>query len=134
MPDTYMLDTDICGYAIREKPTSVVCAFWKYRDDKICISSVTYAELMYGAIRSGSAKITASIERFVNYVGIVDFDDAAGKEYAQIRYALETCGTPLAIADLLIASCAKAKGAVLVTNNTKHFGRIPNLKIENWTH
>jgi tRNA(fMet)-specific endonuclease VapC len=128
----YMLDTDTCSYTIRKKPASVVQAFWKHKDDEICISSVTYAELMYGAMRSGSTKIFASIERFVTYVHIVNFDDAAGKEYARIRCSLKAAGTPAAIADLMIAACARTKKAVLVTNNVKHFRKIPDMKIENW--
>jgi tRNA(fMet)-specific endonuclease VapC len=132
MTSIYMLDTDTCSYTIKNNPATVVQAFWKHKDDEICISSVTYAELMYGAMRSGSRKILASIERFVTYVSIVNFDDTAGNKYARIRCSLEAVGTPVAIADLMIAACAKAKKAVLVTNNVKHFKKIPNLEIENW--
>ncbi|MDR1875051.1 MAG: type II toxin-antitoxin system VapC family toxin [Synergistaceae bacterium] len=127
-----MLDTDTCSYIIKKNPASVVQAFWKHKDDEICISSVTYAELMYGAMRSGSTKIPVLINRFVTRVGIVNFDDAAGKEYARIRCALEAAGTPVATADLMIAACARTKKAVLVTNNVRHFEKIPDLKIENW--
>jgi tRNA(fMet)-specific endonuclease VapC len=134
MPDIYMLDTDTCSYIIKKNPESVERAFWEHRDDRICISSITYAELKYGALRSGSTKLPALIDRFMNYVGIVNFDDAAGCEYARIRYTLETEGIPLATADLMIASCAKANEAVLVSNNTKHFKRIPGLKTENWIY
>jgi len=132
MPAVYMLDTDTCSYAIKRNPASVVQAFWKHKNDEIYISSVTYAELMYGAMRTGSSKTPAALKKFVTYVGIVNFDDAAAEEYARIRCSLETKGTPIAANDLMIASCAKAKKAVLVTNNVKHFGKIPELEIENW--
>jgi tRNA(fMet)-specific endonuclease VapC len=132
MPAIYMLDTDTCSYAIKRNPVSVVQAFWERRNDEICISSVTYAELMYGAMRTGSSKTPAAVRRFVNHVGIVNFDEAAAEEYARIRCFLEAKGMPTAGADLMIASCARAKKAVLVTNNVKHFGKIPELKIENW--
>jgi len=127
-----MLDTDICSYVIKRNPASVVQAFWNHRNDEICISSVTYAELMYGATRTASSKTPAVIRRFVTYVGIVNFDDAAAEEYARLRCFLETKGTPISAADLMIASCAKVKKAVLVTNNVKHFGKVPDLEIENW--
>jgi len=132
MANIYMLDTDTCSYVIKRNPASVVQAFWNHKNDEICISSITYAELMYGATRTGSSKTPAVIRRFVTYVGIVNFDDAAAEEYARIRCSLETEGTPISAADLMIASCAKAKKAVLVTNNVKHFGKITDLEIENW--
>ena len=128
----YMLDTDTCSYAIKRNPASIVQSFWEHRNDEICISSVTYAELMYGATRTGSSKSPAAIRRFVTHVGIVNFDDAAAEEYARIRCFLETKGTPIADADLMIASCAKIKKAFMVTNNIKHFGKIPDLEIDNW--
>ena len=87
---------------------------------------------MYGAIRAGSLKIQAAIRQFLTHVDLVDFDTVAADEYARIRCALEAQGTPIAIADLMIASCARAKGAVLVTNNVQHFARISELKVENW--
>jgi len=132
MTAVYMLDTDTCSYIIKQNPASIVQAFWKHKDDEICISSVTYAELMYGAVRTGSSKTLAIINRFVTHIGIVNFDDAAAEEYARVRYSLEAKGTPIAAADLMIASCAKVKKAVLVTNNVKHFGKVSDLEIENW--
>jgi tRNA(fMet)-specific endonuclease VapC len=132
MATAYLLDTDTCSYIIRQNPASIVQAFLEHVDDEIFISSVTYAELTYGAMRSGSSRTTAAIKRFINYLGIVKFDDAAALEYARIRCLLEAKGAPIAAADLMIASCAMAKKAILVTNNLKHFGKVPDLEIENW--
>ena len=132
MSAVYMLDTDTCSYTIKRNPSSVVQAFWTHINDEICISAVTYAELMYGAMRTGSSKTPDAIRRFTARVGIVDFNNAAADEYARIRCYLEAKGTPVAAADLMIASCAKVKKAVLVTNNAKRFSLIPDLKIENW--
>ena len=128
----YMLDTDICSYIIKRNPASVAQAFWEHKNDEICVSSVTYAELIYGAMRSGSPRIHAAIKRLVARFNIVDFNEAAALEYARIRRSLEVKGTPVANADIMIASCAMIKKAVLVTNNVKHFGKIHDLKIENW--
>ncbi|MCL1874955.1 MAG: type II toxin-antitoxin system VapC family toxin [Synergistaceae bacterium] len=132
MTAVYMLDTDTCSYIIKRNPASIVQAFWEHKKDEICISSVTYAELTYGAMRKGSTKNPAAIRRFVAYVGIVDFDDAAAEEYARIRCFLEAKGIPVAAAELMIASCAKIRKAILVTNNVKHFSRVPDLVVENW--
>ncbi|GHV88669.1 ribonuclease VapC [Spirochaetia bacterium] len=132
MAQVYLLDTDICSYTIRETPKTVIEKFWKHRNDDICISSVTYAELLYGGLHKGSVKLQDQIKAFVSRVSIIDFNAAAAEEYAQIRQFLELHGTPLGNMDMLIAACAKSSNAVLVTNNLKHFSRIPNLKQENW--
>jgi len=52
----YMLDTDICSYIIREKPLKVFEHFEKLEMNQICISVVTYAELVYGVEHSSSKK------------------------------------------------------------------------------
>jgi tRNA(fMet)-specific endonuclease VapC len=132
MAKLYILDTDTCSYAIKENPKPVMERFWKHRDDDIGISSVTYAELRYGGLRKGSAKLQNQIKTFISRLRIIDFNTAAAEEYAQIRHFLETQGTPIGNMDLLIAACAKSSNAILVTNNEKHFSKIPGLKLENW--
>jgi tRNA(fMet)-specific endonuclease VapC len=132
MAKLYLLDTDMCSYAIKENPKPVMERFWKHRDDAIGISSVTYAELRYGGIRKGSVKLQTQIQTFISRLRIIDFNAAAAEEYAQIRHFLETKGTPIGNMDMLIAACAKSSNAILVTNNEKHFSKIPDLKLENW--
>jgi len=63
---------------------------------------------------------------------ILDFNALAANEYGKIRSRLEKEGTPIGSLDMLIAAHAKSAGAVLVTNNTKEFKRVTDLKIENW--
>ncbi|GHV87457.1 ribonuclease VapC [Spirochaetia bacterium] len=132
MPAVYFLDTDICSYSIKTNPQSISDKFWEHHDDDICISVVTYAELVFGGLHKGSVKLQNRIKTFVSRLRIIDFDAAAAGEYAYIRQYLETQGTVIDDMDILIAASAKSCGAVLVTNNQKHFSRIPNLKLENW--
>jgi tRNA(fMet)-specific endonuclease VapC len=132
MPAVYVLDTDICSYVIRENPQSIQDNFWKHRHDDICISVVTYAELVFGGLHKGSVKLQHQIKTFVSRLRIIDFNAVAADEYAQIRQFRETHGIVIGNMDMLIAASAKSCGAVLVSNNQKHFSRIPNLKIENW--
>ena len=44
----YMLDTNICIYAIKNKPVGVLGRIMRHDSSDICISSITYAELMHG--------------------------------------------------------------------------------------
>ena len=129
----YMLDTDTCSYVIRNNPKSVAEALVRHENDDICISVVTYAELLYGIQKHGSHKLARTVRSFVDRLEIVEWTREAAAEYADIRCLIEAKGTPLNGADLMIAACAKTIGAILVTNNVKHFEKIPALKIENWS-
>jgi len=129
----YILDTDTCSYIIRERPISVLERFRKLAMEQICISSVTYAELLYGVARSSSKRINRPIvDDFVRHLDVIDWDTGAAEQYGQIRADLEARGEPVGAMDMMIAAHAKSIKAVLVTNNQKHFARIKGLKVENW--
>ena len=129
----YMLDTDICSYLIKGCSEELLLNLNKHSNEAICISSITYAELLFGAIRVNSKKIKNKIDAIVQKIGIVHFDEQAASFYAKIRNILEENGTPIGNMDILIAACALSAGAVLITNNEKHFKHVPSLRMENWT-
>lgn len=130
----YMLDTDTSSYIIRERPASVRERFSKIDSQQICISMVTYAELLYGVARSSSSKVNRPIiENFARHLVIQPWEESAADHYAQIRTFLESNGQPIGGMDTQIAAHALSLDAVLVTNNTRHFETVPDLKLENWT-
>lgn len=130
----YMLDTDTSSYIIREKPASVRQRFSEIDLQQICISVVTYAELVYGVTKSSSKRVNRPIiEDFARHLVIQAWDEDVVDSYAQVRTYLEKNGTPIGGMDTQIAAHALSLDAVLVTNNTRHFGRVPDLKLENWT-
>lgn len=129
----YMLDTDICSYLIKGISPQLLDNLNSHSKDKLAISSVTYAELLFGAERVNSIKIKDKIEAILQKVEIIEFAEEAAREYSNIRAILERNGTVIGNMDMLIAACARASKAILVTNNEKHFGYVPKLKIENWT-
>jgi tRNA(fMet)-specific endonuclease VapC len=63
---------------------------------------------------------------------ILHFDRTAGQIYGQLRRHLERAGRRLDDLDLMIASVALRYDMVLVSRNTRHFGRVPGLRVENW--
>jgi len=129
----YMLDTDTCSYIIRERPIGVLEHFRKLAMEQVCISTVTYAELLYGVERSSSKRINRPIiDDFVQHLDVIEWDNAAAEQYGKIRTDLEASGKPIGAMDMMIAAHAKSIKAVLVTNNQKHFARIKGLKVENW--
>ena len=129
----YMLDTNICIYVIKEKPESVIRKFLKNNPEEMCISSITYAELLYGVEKSKAIqKNRIALSLFLSPIKILEFNDYAAQEYGQIRADLEQKGMPIGSMDMLIAGHAKAEDLILVTNNTKEFQRGAGLKLENW--
>ena len=129
----YMLDTNICIYVIKEKPESVIRKFLKNNPEEMCISSITYAELLYGVEKSKAIqKNRIALSLFLSPIKILEFNDYAAQEYGQIRADLEQKGMPIGSMDMLIAGHAKAEDLILVTNNTKEFQRVAGRKLENW--
>ena len=132
---TYMLDTNICIYAIKHKPPEVIKNFLSHNPEDLCISSITYGELMHGVEKSQLIERNrAALTLFVSALCILPFDDAAAEEYGKVRAELEKKGTPIGPMDMLIASHAKSKNLTLVTNNTREFIRVGGLKLENWAN
>lgn len=130
---TYMLDTNICIYAMKKKPEQVLRRFREEMDEGLCISSITLAELEYGMKHSSDPlKNEQALLRFLVPLSILPFGAAAASEYGQLRAYLQSKGIPIGPLDMLIAGHAKAERLVLVTNNVKEFERIPDLEIENW--
>lgn len=129
----YMLDTNICIYAIKHKPPEVIRNFLRHAPDDMCISSVTYGELMHGVEKSQAAERNRlAITLFLAAISILPFDYHAAEEYGRIRAKLESRGTPIGPMDMLIAGHAKSNGLILVTNNTREFLRVDGLQIEDW--
>lgn len=129
----YMLDTNICIYIIKKHPEQVLNKLITLTMDDVCISSVTLAELMYGVQKSQhQQKNIAALEEFLSPFEIMFFDDEAAITYGNIRAFLEKTGIPIGSLDLMIAAHAQSLNSILVTNNTKEFSRVPNLKIEDW--
>lgn len=130
----YMLDTNICIYCIKKKPPEVINKFLQYDPDDICISSITYGELMHGVEKSQAVeKNRLALALFLSPIQILPFDAEASEAYGKIRADLERKGTPIGPMDMLIAGHAQAENLVLVTNNTREFIRVSNLRLEDWT-
>lgn len=129
----YLLDTDTCIYIIKKQPVSVKEKFTLLNPDSLCVSSITIAELEYGVAKSIQAERNKkALEEFLTGLTIVDFDIHAAACYGPIRATLEKQGNLIGSMDMMIAAIAKSLALVLVTNNTREFNRIDNLKTENW--
>lgn len=132
----YMLDTDICSYVIRKHDARLLATMQTRARSgaAICISAVSYAELKLGAHRSSSvARHTQAIESFCDrLIGVLSWGKSAADEFARLQADLLSAGTPIGNNDAMIAAHALSAGCVLVTNNQRHFARIPRLDQETW--
>ena len=129
----YLLDTNICIYIIKKKPSVVLKRIELKQPGQIAISTITLAELEYGIARSHYPhRNRIALLEFLIPFTILDFDQAASAEYGHIRSSLELKGRPIGPMDLLLAAQARSHSLVLVTNNVKEFKRVEGLQIENW--
>jgi tRNA(fMet)-specific endonuclease VapC len=100
----------------------------------VCISVITKSELLFGVeLSPRRQQDEVALSAFLRYVEVLDFPDEASLHYAKIRADLKTLGTMIGANDLFIAAHARSLGLMLVTNNTREFGRVRDLAIENWT-
>ena len=128
----YLLDTDHC-IALAKKNPVLVEALRKHPPSKVRASSISLAELHYGAAKSTHPDAAeANLRRIFKTLLVVPFDEAAAEAYGSIRAGLEKRGAPIGPLDTLIAAHALSLGWTLVTHNTREFKRVPALKVEDW--
>lgn len=131
---TYLIDTDICIYLIREKDRDLKQRFEQHRLYEIGVSAVTVAELQYGVARSRQMERNRrALLGFLTPFEILPFDDKDAELFGILRARLEAEGRPIGPYDLELAAQALARGLMLVTNNEGEFRRVPGLHVENWT-
>ena len=130
----YMLDTDISSYIMNRTSANAIRRIESVAVGDVCISAITRSELQYGVeVSPRRDRDQRSLAIFLRHIEVLDYPSDASLHYAEIRAFLETRGTPIGANDLLIAAHARYLGLTLATNNTREYGRVPELKIENWT-
>lgn len=100
---------------------------------EISVSAVVAYELAVGVAKSPEAsRRRAQLQRFLSVVTVVPFGPREAEVTAAARADLERRGQPIGPLDLMIAGTALARGSVLVTHNTREFGRVGGLRVEDW--
>jgi tRNA(fMet)-specific endonuclease VapC len=130
---TYLLDSDIAIELLRGRNVHVAEQLASRNRNAIFLSTVTVAELMFGALRSRKPQESIAIcRRFCSAFQLADLDREAGERSGFIRAELEERGERIGAYDVLIAGIALAHGHVLATHNVREFGRVAGLQIEDW--
>jgi tRNA(fMet)-specific endonuclease VapC len=129
----YLLDTNICIYIANKHPLEILNRLEKYQASEIKISSITVAEMEYGASESTyRERNREALMNFLSPFEIINFDSMDAEIYGIIRAELERNGNIIGPYDMQLAAQALRADYVFVTNNIREFKKIKKLKIENW--
>lgn len=135
---TYMLDTCICSFIMREQPLSVLRRLSEEvaKNNRIVISAITYAEMRYGQIgKKASPKHKTLIDEFVKRLDeVLPWDQAAVDATIAVKTNLTKAGLVIGDNDTAIAGHAIASGCLLITNNVSEFKRVSGLSYEDWVN
>lgn len=128
----YMLDTDICIFVLRNRPTEVGETFRRF-EHELCISTITVGELFFGVERSARRlENRRAVEEFIGNLTVLPFTIRGAAHFAQLRAELTGAGVACGPYDMLIAGHARSEDLTVITNNVREFRRIPGLQVENW--
>jgi len=128
----YMLDTNLCIRVLRDRPLGLRERF-NAEAAALCISAVTFAELVHGAEKSARpVEMRHQVEAFAARLALLPFDADAAAHYGDIRADLERKGQLIGPYDLMIAGHARSRGLVVITGNLGEFRRVAGLRSEDW--
>lgn len=130
----YLIDTNICIYAIKGRFPGISERLLSICPDEIKVSSVTLFELEYGAAKSKWSERSREImRRFLSSFELLPFSEKDAETCGQLRAGLAASGTPIVAYDIMIAAQGIARDLTVVTHNTGEFQRVPGIRLEDWT-
>ncbi len=128
----YLLDTNICIYYIKGLH-DLKSHFEEVGPENCFISEITLAELKFGVAKSqAKEKNQQALENFLSGIQILPIFPALDI-YASEKARLQKSGKIIDDFDLLIGATAVSFDLTMVTNNTRHFSRLNEIKLEDWT-
>jgi tRNA(fMet)-specific endonuclease VapC len=128
----YLLDTNIVSDLMRHPRGVVTERIRAVGESSVCTSVIVSAELRYGVRKKGSEALAARLDAIIAGLEVLPFESPADVLYGDLRVRLEGAGQPIGSNDLLIGAHALALDCILVTDNGRELGRIPELRCENW--
>ena len=129
----YLLDTNVCIHLLNRSSKAISHNLEIHPPSDIVVCIIVEAELYYGAMKSHNPERTLAEQRnFLQPYESLSFDQDTALNFGRIRAFLEKKGRPIGPYDLMIAAIALTNNLILVTHNTKEFGRVPDLRVEDW--
>ena len=127
----YLLDTNAVIALLNDTTSKTALRARRETPGDVAISVIVTHELYCGAFRSRRAAQNAALIDALQFA-VLDFDKGDARQAGEVRALLASRGTPIGAYDVLIAGQAVERNLILVTHNTREFGRVPGLRIEDW--
>ncbi len=129
----YLLDTNSCIDYLNVSGSVVARKVAATERSQITLCAVVKAELYHGAYKSSKrdANLTLLADFFSQFESL-SFDDRAAEVYGRLRAQLAKQGNLIGPNDLMIAAIALANDRTLISHNTREFGRVAELRVEDW--
>lgn len=127
----YLLDTNTVSFALRGVGGAGARLLATDPAD-VGVSAITEAELWFGVQKLGVPRLRRAVEAILASMTVLPVTSEVARRYGVLRAWLEARGRPIGLADTFIAAHAQHLRLTLVTNNTKHLGRVPGLTLEDW--
>ncbi len=131
----YLLDTNVLSELIKKNPNpNFISKLRTVPTDALFSASICIMELRFGALKRGNpADLWTRIEQqILTRIRTLPFSYKEAIKAGDLIHHLHSIGQPIGIEDIMIASIGLCNGLTLVSANTKHFFRIPDLKTEDW--
>lgn len=130
---THLLDSNAVIEAVRGKNPHILRRLAAAPPGAVAVCSVVVGEVRFGAERSVNPSAEhVKLTNFLRPYPSLPYDDPAAEEFARLAATLAAAGTMIDQSDLMIAAITRLHGLIVVTHNTRHFGRVPGLRIEDW--
>jgi tRNA(fMet)-specific endonuclease VapC len=127
----FLLDTNAVVALLNDAGSGLAKRARQHSPSDIGLSAIVSHELFYGAFKSKRAERNVALVDSLQFE-VVAFDKEDSRQAGEIRAALREAGSPIGPYDVLIAGQAMARNLVLVSHNTREFGRVPGLRVEDW--
>ena len=129
----YLLDTNTCIIYLKGRNLNLKQRLEAVPISEIAVCSIVKAELCFGAMKSANPERNFALQQaFLKQFVSLPFDDLAATTFGVMRSQLETKGTPIGAYDLQIAAISLVNNLILVTHNSREFGRVNGLQVEDW--
>jgi tRNA(fMet)-specific endonuclease VapC len=127
----YLLDANAVITLLNDKTSNASRRLRCEKPDEVAIPAIVLHELFYGAFKSSRVAQNLALIDALQFT-VLEFDKEDARQAGAICALLVSKGTPIGAYDVLIAGQAVARNLILVTHNTREFGRVPGLRLEDW--
>ncbi|MDR2589520.1 MAG: PIN domain-containing protein [Oscillospiraceae bacterium] len=130
----FALDTNIISYILRSDEKVITrFQYESMQGNEFAMIPVVYYEVSRWLMERNAFKLQAEFEALCSEIKFLNTNKNVWQKAAELYVQTRKIGKPIGSdADLLIAAYCLINDCTLVTNNTKHFENISDLKYINW--